>query len=49
MRSVIADISARYEKEFISWDGNPDKLLEMKPIVEALFIESLRKGKGKKK
>jgi len=47
IRSLIAEISNRYEKEFSNWDGNPDKLLEMKPMVESLFIESLRKGKKK--
>jgi hypothetical protein len=45
IRSLIAEISNRYEKEFNNWDGNPDKLLEMKPMVESLFIESLKKGK----
>ena len=47
MRSVIAQLSVAHEKYLAEWDGNTDRLAELRPALEALFVESLTKAKGK--
>jgi hypothetical protein len=49
MRTVLDQLSISFEGILLNWDGNTQKLLDLKPVIETLFVESLKKTKGKKK
>jgi hypothetical protein len=49
MRSVLEDLASKFDNVLQNWDGNTQRLSDLKPVLETLFVESLKKAKGKKK
>jgi hypothetical protein len=49
MRAVIDQLSVNFESILLDWDGNTQRLLDLKPVIETLFVESLKKSTRKKK
>jgi len=48
VRAVMNELSVKFEPTLREWDGNTSRLADMKPVLESLFQESLRKSKKKK-
>jgi hypothetical protein len=42
-------LSVNFESILQDWDGNTQRLTDLKPVLETLFVESLKKAKGRKK
>ena len=49
VRAVMNELSVKFEPTLREWDGNTSRLADMKPVLESLFQESLRKSKKKGK
>ena len=49
MRSVLEELASKFDNVLQNWDGNTQRLSDLKPVLETLFVESLKKAKGKKK
>jgi len=48
IRAVMNELSVRFEPILREWDGNTAKLAELRPVLETLFQESLKKSKKRK-
>jgi len=48
IRGVMEQLSVKFESILMDWDGNTQKLTDLKPVLETLFVESLRKTKKKR-
>ncbi|MEM2976199.1 MAG: hypothetical protein QXW06_00890 [Thermoplasmata archaeon] len=47
MRKVLIDIGSAFDEELAKWDGSAELVLDLRPLIEELFVESLKKKKGK--
>lgn len=47
MRSALSGIYSAFEDELAKWDGSSELVLDLKPFIDELFVESLKKKRRK--
>ncbi len=47
MRGALSHIGSAFNEELAKWDGSAELVLDIKPLIEELFVESLKKKRRK--